>query len=89
MRIMAGIIVLVAGWTTIVPGLGGFTGFMAQLGFPAPAVLAPFIALLELIGGFLLLIGLETRWLGLLFLVEFIVTSDVIRGQTAMAGLGC
>jgi putative oxidoreductase len=60
-------------------GIGGFAGFVGQVGFPAPEVVAPLIAILELVGGALVLVGLATRWLAILFVVEFIVTSFVIK----------
>jgi putative oxidoreductase len=78
-RVMMGIILIKAGWDKIAGGLGGFTGFVGQLGLPAPELLGPFVAFLELIGGILVLVGLGARWLGLLFVVEFLVTTFVIK----------
>ncbi len=70
---------IIAGYSRWAPGIGGFTTFMTQLGFPAPGVLAPLIAALVLIGGLLLIVGLGTRVLGLLFLGEFIVTAFIVK----------
>jgi putative oxidoreductase len=78
-RIMAGIILVAAGWSKLWAGLGGFTSFIAQLGLPAPNVLGPGVAILELLGGVLLLLGVGTRVLGLLFMIEFIVTTALVR----------
>jgi len=36
-------------------------------GVPAPGVLAPFVAGLELVGGMLLILGVATRWISLPF----------------------
>jgi uncharacterized membrane protein YphA (DoxX/SURF4 family) len=76
---MAGIILVVSGYMKFANGIGGFVTFMTNAGFPLPGVLGPFIATLELVGGLLLLVGLGTRWLGVLFVVEFIVTSFVVK----------
>jgi uncharacterized membrane protein YphA (DoxX/SURF4 family) len=35
----------------------------------------PFVAILEVVGGVLLIIGLATRWISLLFAIEMIVTT--------------
>src|SRR5204863_352312 len=50
-----------------------------KMGMPAPGITGPFIALLELIGGALLLAGIAGRWLGLLFAVEFVVATFLVK----------
>jgi putative oxidoreductase len=78
-RIVFGIILVVSGAMKFINGIGGFAGFVGQVGFPAPEIVAPLIAILELVGGALVLLGLATRWLAILFIVEFIVTTFVIK----------
>jgi putative oxidoreductase len=54
-------------------GLGGVSNMFQSMGIILPQITGPFIGLLELIGGGLLFLGLFTRWLALIFAVEFIV----------------
>lgn len=63
-------------------GLGGVIGFFAKIGLPIPAILGPYIALLELVGGVLLLIGLLGRWVGLLVAAEFVVAAFYYKFPT-------
>ena len=48
---------------------------MRRSRFPSRVSLAPFIAILELLGGLLLLVGVATRVIGFLFAVEMLVTT--------------
>jgi putative oxidoreductase len=50
-------------------GVGRFT----KLGMPMPEVLAPAIAVLEIVGGVLLMSGLTTRLISVPFIIEMIV----------------
>ena len=77
-RVMMAIVVMVAGYQKLTGGIGGVAVFFGSAGIPAPDIMAPFIVALELLGGILLLIGLGTRWLGLLYVAEFLVASFVV-----------
>jgi putative oxidoreductase len=78
-RIATGLVFTVHGFQKFAGGLGGVVGFFGKIGIPLPGVMAPFIAGLELIGGILLIIGLATRWIGLLFALEMIVTTFYVQ----------
>lgn len=78
-RIAMALIFIVAGWGKVAGGLGNVGTAFARLGMPVPGVTGPFIALLELIGGFALLIGLFTRWLGLVFAIQFVVATFYVK----------
>ena len=70
LRVIAGVTFMAHGAQKIfVMGLSGIAGGFAQMGVPAPEVMAPFISFLELFAGFALVIGLLTRLaaLGLVF----------------------
>jgi putative oxidoreductase len=79
-RVMMGIILTVSGYQKFgVMGLGAFSGFLGQMGIPAPEIMGPLVAAVELIGGILVLVGLGTRWVGWLFVIEFLVTTFYIK----------
>ncbi len=68
LRVVTGIAFLAHGWQKYFQmGLEGVTGFFSSLGIPLASIVAPGVATLELVGGFLLIIGLFTRPLGVLF----------------------
>src|SRR5215470_6416693 len=50
-------------------GIGRFT----KLGFPFPGPTADFVAVLEIVGGVLLVLGLGTRFTAVPFMIEMVV----------------
>ena len=74
-RVMMGFVLAFSGFQKLTGGMAGVAGFFGQVGIPLPEVMAPFITALELVGGIMLILGLFTRWLGLLYVIEFIVAS--------------
>ncbi|HLN03029.1 MAG TPA: DoxX family protein [Bryobacteraceae bacterium] len=74
LRVAAGIVFLAHGGQKIfVFGLSGVGGAFAHMGFPMPAILGPFVAILEFAGGLALVAGLLTRWVSILFAIEMAV----------------
>jgi putative oxidoreductase len=74
LRVAAGIVFLAHGGQKVfVFGLDGVSGAFAHMGLPMPAILGPFIALLEFAGGLALIAGLLTRWVSILFAIEMAV----------------
>lgn len=72
LRLMAGSVFFWEGLLKLVyanQGVGRFT----KLGFPWPGTTATFVALLEIVGGLLLVAGLWTRLLALVFSFEMLV----------------
>jgi len=82
-RVVMGLVFLTAGWSKVAAGLGAVASNFAKMGMPLPGVTGPYIALLELIGGVLLFVGVAGRWLGLLFAVEFVVAAFLVKLPTA------
>lgn len=76
LRVATGLLLFQAGYVKIfVKGFGGLGQQFAQMGFVIPEVVGPFIGLLELIGGAALVLGIWTRYLGVVFTIEFIVAA--------------
>lgn len=83
-RIMAGIVLFVAGYQKLMgPGILGITGFFASVGIPAPGVMAPLVIAFEIIGGLLLLIGAFTRYVGAIMIVQFLVAGFLVSLPSA------
>jgi putative oxidoreductase len=72
-RLATGFVLAIHGYDKVARGLGPAIDYFGRVGIPLPGLAAPAIALLELGGGILLLVGALTRWLGLLFAIEFLV----------------
>ncbi len=78
-RIAMGIILAVSGWAKFNMGIDKLTAFFAQMGIAAPNLAGPFIMVLELVGGPLLVLGIVARWLGLLYAIEFTVATFYVK----------
>jgi putative oxidoreductase len=76
LRVMMGIILTYQGWLKITE-LGFAVGFFDKVGIPFATVTGPFISMLEFIGGLALIVGLFVRYLGTLFVIQFIVAAYV------------
>lgn len=86
-RVIAGIIITYAGIEKLGNGFDVFAKFAAGLNLPAPELWGVFIPLLETIGGLLILFGLGARWVALLFVIEYAVTSFYVKApRPAPAG---
>src|ERR687883_633886 len=79
-RVMAGLIITVAALEKFnAGGFDGFTKVAAGLAIPAAGFWGVFIPLLELIGGLMVLLGLGARWVAVLFVIEYAITSFALK----------
>jgi len=67
---------------------GWLSGFIGSVGFPAAVLLAWVVALVEFVGGILILIGLWTRPAALLVSIEFVVILLFFVRQNLGFGVG-
>jgi putative oxidoreductase len=82
-RVAMASVFIVAGYKKwFITGMPNVAASFAKSGLPAPGVMAYCIATLELVGGVLLLFGLFGRWLGVLYVAEFIVAAFWVKFPT-------
>jgi putative oxidoreductase len=79
LRIATGLVFAVHGYQKFAGGVANVSAFFAKVSIPLPGLMGPFIAALELVGGILLLLGVATRWLGLLFAIEMAVATFWVK----------
>jgi len=90
LRLAVGTVLAYHGWLKI-PDVAGFTGFVESLGVPAPELVAYVVTYLEFLGGIALIIGLATRYVAALFVVEMVFTISLVKldvGLIAAEGVG-
>ena len=78
LRLLVGVTFLIHGLPKL-QTLDRFAGMVGGMGFPLPGLLALLVAALEVGGGLLLIVGLATRWVSLLLIVEMIVTTVLVK----------
>src|SRR3989304_7329241 len=83
LRVALGIIFLVHGRFKLQPtarqGVVQVAGWLKQIGVPLPLLAAWGVVLLETVGALLLILGLGTRILGILFAAEMLVVIVVVK----------
>jgi putative oxidoreductase len=79
LRGIPGAIFAYHGWQKLDRGVDGFSGFVDSLGVPFPKLAAWLVVALELVGGCMLIAGLFSRLLGVLFTIEMILTTALVK----------
>ncbi|MEF2073360.1 DoxX family protein [Consotaella aegiceratis] len=59
-RLLLSVLFIVSGFGKLM-GAAGFSGYLANLGFPAPLLMAYVVGLFEFLGGIAILVGFQTR----------------------------
>lgn len=84
-RVLTGVIFLLHGFSKFQGGIDGTTGFFQSIGLPG--FLAPVVAIIEILGGLLLILGLLTRIAGVALTVIMVgVLLTAKAGQPFMMG---
>ncbi|MCG7408726.1 DoxX family protein [Paenibacillus sp. ACRRX] len=86
MRVVLGIIMMAHGITKFQMGLDNVSGWFASIGIPG--FLGYFVAALELVGGILLIIGLFTRYVSVLFAFMLIGATISVKLPGGLLGDG-
>jgi|SRR5215467_6082235 len=81
-RVIMGFVLIITGHEKLISGIHKVSATMLKNQIPFPTLAACYITALELVGGILLLIGLGGRWLGLLYIGEFLVVSFYVLVPT-------
>lgn len=84
-RLAFGLIFLMYGWRHIVDLAGYTDAFVNRYYIPLPHVMAPFVAWLELLGGFAALLGIFTRYIGLLLAITMVVATFTAKLPAGLA----
>ena len=85
-RLIIGAMMFVHGLEKLTGGPAGFGQFLGSLGLPAPVVLAWAVTLLELVGGAMLIVGLLTRLVAGLMVVELVGAILLVTGSVGLIG---
>ena len=64
-----------------------FEGFLAQFGFPYPKLMAPLSVYFQFAAGIAFVIGLFTRWFGLIMAFNFIVAVWMVHWNDPVQGI--
>ncbi|OLB92916.1 MAG: hypothetical protein AUH30_21125 [Candidatus Rokubacteria bacterium 13_1_40CM_68_15] len=85
-RVAMAIVLIGAGWGKMNAGMTTVASNFEKMAIPMAGIAGPFIAMLELVGGTLLLLGIAGRWLGLLYTIEFTVAFFYVKLPAGFLG---
>ena len=94
MRLFVGLFLIWGVWDNITDGarMQEFTSFLAKHGFPSPKILAPVSVYLQLAIGLGFVLGLFTRWAGIVCAIHFVIAIAMVDRLGGMRGVfpsGC
>ncbi|MAL19228.1 MAG: oxidoreductase [Balneola sp.] len=78
LRIGVGIIFIVAGWGKLT-GIEGVQGFFGNIGIPMAGFMAWVVALVEFVGGIMILIGYKVQVPGILLSITMLVAIFTVK----------
>ena len=83
LRVVLGILMIYHGWPKITD-LGGTIGGFSQMGIPLAPVAAVYAALVETVGGVLLILGVFSDVVGLLFAIDMLGAIIFVHGKNGL-----
>ncbi|MEN3038419.1 MAG: DoxX family protein [Candidatus Kryptonium sp.] len=84
-RVILGVIFIAHGYPKLfVFGVPGFAKFLSGLGVPLPEIFAVIVALVEFVGGIVLILGIFSRWAGLLIAINMIVATLLVKVKVGL-----
>jgi putative oxidoreductase len=78
LRIGVGVIFIVAGWGKLT-GIEGVQGFFGNIGIPLPGIMAWVVALVEFVGGIMILVGYKVQIPGILLAITMLVAIFTVK----------
>lgn len=78
-RIVLAVVLVIHGYGKVFGGVPMFTGMLTKMGVPMPGLMAWVVALLELVGGLMIALGLYTRYVAGLLIVQFAVILVIVK----------
>ena len=67
--------------------MGEFVGFLTQFGFAYPELMAPLSVYAQVAAGFAFIVGLMTRWAGLITAFNFVVAVWMVHWNDPVPGI--
>lgn len=88
LRIVLGVIFIAHGLPKLTGGIEGTAGFFGQLGIPVPLIAAWFIALLETLGGLMLVVGFFVTPVSLLLAAHMLTGIILVHAANGFYVIG-
>ena len=88
LRLIVGSFLIHGVWDNIVSGarMAEFVGFLGQFGFPAPGFMAPLSVWAQFLCGLAFVLGVGTRWAGLICAFNFVVAIVMVDHHQGIRG---
>lgn len=85
LRVVLGLIFVVYGWRHMSDVSGYISAYDQAFNIPLPWLFAPLVASIHLFGGFLVIFGVLTRYIGALMAITMVVSTLTVRLPQGLA----